>query len=52
MFLCGVKCDTCGEVLWWGVHYAKKWLIKWVRQEGWAVSNKKITCPKCRKSGK
>jgi arsenate reductase-like glutaredoxin family protein len=50
-FYSGVQCDRCKNTLGWMANWAKKYVIRWARNEGWSFG-KQALCPDCRKAKK
>lgn len=49
MIISGAKCDVCGEVQYFHIHYGSVNTKKFLREEGWSFG-KTDKCPNC--SGK
>ena len=47
-YFSGVSCDKCGAKIGYMFVWAKKYLQKWARKEGWTIG-KQCLCLKCKK---
>lgn len=61
MLIMGAQCDKCGARALWNNHSPKKYLVRWLRKDGWSIGKvetdenghhrERTLCPLCSKKG-